>query len=682
MLALVSATAGVLIGYWRPFAWRVLRWLQIFSAVCALGAFTTLTLAVITGNVQVAYAVTNHAAANQPLWYRMAAVWAGQEGGLLLWAVEISLIALAISPKTQPRATTILLTVQGSLLAMVALNAPFASPHGQTGDGLNPLLMHPMMLIHPPMLFLGYALLAVPYAITLGALLDRTPDVWPQRVRPWLLLAWLALTAGNGFGAAWAYKTFGWGGFWSWDPVENTSFVPWVCIAAAVHGLWMTQHDGRWVRWATINTLLAFITVLYGSFLARSGVLANASVHAYAGGKTLFLWTIGGLLIASGLTAIIMLTIRWHGWRYLTPKTSRGLSAPAWGIGLLMAVAIIVLAGMSLPMMGLNPVPELYNAVLLPFATAIVSCFVVSPLVQRGYTVRHRRLVLLAMLLLIIPSALFVWAGTPHDLGVMGVSYRIFGTLLLSCCVVASAQLVYQCYSRRLEGPPVAVMAHAGVILLLGGTLISGYGTRTDRSYVMTGQQVSIAGQTITLTKIHQPSPAITTAQLIINDYPTQVAVEHDPKFRIDLRQVAITHRFLGDVYVTPLAIVVTPESRQKPTVSTGVMLEVSRKPGIRMVWLGLWLIALSLLLALVRLLYTGGSDTRVTPFQHTSHFTRNQKSVVNRKEVRHRYHVTILPLSIPLYRFTDHGLFRSSDRHDNVYLTGKMSYHCCAFPP
>ncbi|MCX7599956.1 MAG: cytochrome c biogenesis protein CcsA, partial [Armatimonadetes bacterium] len=423
----VSAWAGAALALWRPKSARLLRGAQALTAAfCAAGFFILMVL-VARADARVVYAVEHAAPKDAALGYRLAAVWAGQAGGLLLWAFEAAVVALFLRPAAMPRAVGVLLAIEGCLLGMVAMDNPFGPPRPGATGGMNPMLLHPMMLIHPPMLFLGYALLAVPYAVTVGALLDRRPDTWPQQVRPWVLVGWLALTAGNGFGAEWAYKTFGWGGFWAWDPVENTSFVPWVLAAVTVHCLWLAQRDDRWLPPAAVTAMASFLTVLYGSYLARSGALAGASVHAYVAGERLMQYALLTVLLGAAAVGASVMVARWGSWRKWTlyevvsaagvpvwetfpvasdsaavegaggtASVSRGAPggresdareasgeeeaygatrevATGWCVGAMAVIAALVLAGMSLPMAGLSPSPTLYNTVLLPVAVAIVA---------------------------------------------------------------------------------------------------------------------------------------------------------------------------------------------------------------------------------------------------------------------------------------------------------------------
>lgn len=314
IIGICIAGIGCVVGMVRPSKRRWLQASQVITLSAALGAFITLCYAMLTGDTTLAYVAHYRAPAAASWGIRVAAVWAGQSGGLLLWCLEESIVALFVSANFQPRAVALLLGLRAILFTLILINNPFAIAAKPVVGGLNPMLNSSLMVIHPPMLFLGYAILTIPYAITLGALLDGIPQQWIPRVRPWLLVAWLALTAGNGFGALWAYRTFGWGGFWSWDPVENTSFVPWMLVTMAVHGGYIARRYASGARWMAICAMAAFISVLYGSFLARSGLLGNASIHAYTADEHFLSWALGVLILITIAMSATGLAIRWKQW--------------------------------------------------------------------------------------------------------------------------------------------------------------------------------------------------------------------------------------------------------------------------------------------------------------------------------------------------------------------------------
>lgn len=607
-LATLSALAGVILGLARPGQVRALRMLQIVTLAGGAGALGLLAALVALGDPTVAYAVEHRAPPGAPWGYRIAAVWAGQAGGLLLWVVETALVGLAVHPRTQPRAVALLGGLQGCLLGLALLANPFAPAAPAAAGGLNPVLQNPMMLIHPPMLFLGYALLAVPFAITLAALLERRAAAWPAQVWPWVLLSGLTLTAGNGFGAVWAYKTFGWGGFWSWDPVENTSFVPWLLTIATVHCLWLAPAHRRWLPVAALGAVGSFLTVLYGSFLARSGLLAGASVHAYVEGERLFVWALGLLLVGGSVLSAGLLARAWRPWSQGAGEGREAprLVPPAWGTRLLLAVAGVVLAGMSLPLVGAQPDTTAYDTALLPFAVLILLLLAWPRAWQRSTAEAWARgLVAGVFALLVVASLLALGLATPGGVA-PAVGFVFAPFLLLAGAVVLLSALGGCLTSRRPWRQRGAYVAHAGLGALLLGATVAGYASYSEQQFLGVGQEAVIAGHTVKLISVARPTPTVRAAELLLAGRTGCISMEDDAHFQSPLRHAWILKRPWGDVYLTPLDILVAAASGEGQNPPAGVMLEFTLKPGMPLVWLGMWLIALGLALALVRRLTDG----------------------------------------------------------------------------
>jgi cytochrome c-type biogenesis protein CcmF len=287
-----------------------------------LAMFPLVTLAVgslvwdfFTNNFSMAY-VAEHSSVHLPFFYKFAALWSGQEGSLLFWTWLLSIYAFAVlflnrkkHPELMPYVGMIMSGVEFFFLL---LNNFAANPYGilgqplanggiqivaqANGRGLNPLLQYPSMVIHPPMLYLGYTGMTVPFAFALGALLAKYPgEKWIHLTRRWIMVAWLFLTIGILLGAHWAYAVLGWGGYWAWDPVENASLMPWLTGTAFLHSVMMQEKRGMlrvWNVWLVFST---FLLSILGTFLTRSGIVS--SVHAFAQ-SSIGTWFISFLVIA------------------------------------------------------------------------------------------------------------------------------------------------------------------------------------------------------------------------------------------------------------------------------------------------------------------------------------------------------------------------------------------------
>jgi cytochrome c-type biogenesis protein CcmF len=258
-------------------------------AVVFLAALV-LVVAAFTDDFSIAY-IFHHSNRDLPAPYKFATLWSGQEGSLLFWSLLLAAygLVLRLRHKTDNRlfayASMIIAAVQVFFLLLLNFSAhPFAIMQGSRpadGSGLNPLLQYPEMVIHPPMLYLGYVGFTVPFAFALGALIMKYPgEKWIHITRRWTMVTWGFLTCGVFLGAHWAYSVLGWGGYWGWDPVENASLMPWLTGTAFLHSVMMQEKRGMlktWNMWLIFST---FMLSIFGTFLTRSGVVS--SVHAFA----------------------------------------------------------------------------------------------------------------------------------------------------------------------------------------------------------------------------------------------------------------------------------------------------------------------------------------------------------------------------------------------------------------
>jgi len=270
---------------------------------CSCAAFA-LVWASFTNDYSVSY-ILHHTNRDLSTAYKFSALWSGQEGSLLLWAWLLSAygFVLRMRHKVDVRltafASTILAGIQVFFLMLLNFAAPpFAiqpGPVATDGFGLNPLLQYPEMVIHPPMLYLGYVGFSVPFAFALGALMMRYPgEKWIHITRRWTMVTWLFLTCGIFLGAHWAYSVLGWGGYWGWDPVENASLMPWLTGTAFLHSVMMQEKRGMMKSWNVWLIFSTFMLTILGTLLTRSGIVS--SVHAFAQ-SSIGSWFYGFILI-------------------------------------------------------------------------------------------------------------------------------------------------------------------------------------------------------------------------------------------------------------------------------------------------------------------------------------------------------------------------------------------------
>lgn len=268
----------------RSYRNLAMRSYQLFTGFAVL-AGVYLYYLFFTHNFAISY-VWQYSSTTMPLEYLISAFWAGQEGTYLLWLIMNAawgFLILKYAGRYRDYAMAVYGVINCFFLVLLVKLSPFAylDFFATEGNGLNPLLQDPWMVIHPPVIFVGYSMAAVPFAIAMSAMIIKDYSSWLERVFPWVTITALMLAAGNILGGYWAYKTLGWGGFWAWDPVENSSFIPWFVSLALVHGLIIEKRSGALRRTNLMMTSFVFLLIVYGTFLTRSGVLSDFSVHSF-----------------------------------------------------------------------------------------------------------------------------------------------------------------------------------------------------------------------------------------------------------------------------------------------------------------------------------------------------------------------------------------------------------------
>jgi cytochrome c-type biogenesis protein CcmF len=294
-LALISAVGAVLLalyGYWGKQA----RWIEgarrASVAVWLLLTLAVLTLeyALLTGDFNLNY-VANVSSRDMPTLLKVTALWGGQDGSILFWAWLMATFAFVLFVRRWDRDRDLLpiviVVTMSTLAFFIGLDLLASNPFKRLdfvpldGRGLNPLLRHPGMVIHPPMLYLGFVGLVIPYAFAMAALVTHRTDArWILLTRRWTLIAWLFLSLGLLLGGRWAYDVLGWGGYWAWDPVENAAFMPWLAGTAFLHSVQIQEKRGMLKIWNMVLIILTYGLVIFGTFITRSGVID--SVHAFA----------------------------------------------------------------------------------------------------------------------------------------------------------------------------------------------------------------------------------------------------------------------------------------------------------------------------------------------------------------------------------------------------------------
>jgi cytochrome c-type biogenesis protein CcmF len=331
-----------------------------------------------------------------PIFYKVAGLWGGHEGSLLLWAWVLSLfcaLAVWIHWKTQPAVMPYLIFIESTLLLgflslILFLSNPFERTPFTPPDGrdLNPLLQDPAMVIHPPMLYLGYVGLSIPYSFAMAALFSgRLSAEWIKATQRWTLFAWLALTTGILMGGYWAYYELGWGGYWGWDPVENASFMPWLIATAFLHSVMVQEARKMFMVWNLFLIILAFSLSLIGTFLVRSGVLS--SVHSFANdpGRGVFILAFLTVMLCISFGMLIFRSSKLKSKVEMESFLSREAIFLYNNLFFLVAFMIVfigTLYPLFMEVMQFQKVsvgPPYYNAVFMPVAWGLILLMGIGP---------------------------------------------------------------------------------------------------------------------------------------------------------------------------------------------------------------------------------------------------------------------------------------------------------------
>lgn len=467
-------------------------------------AFGCLVYAFVTNDFSVKY-VAAHSNSLLPVQYRVAAVWGGHEGSLILWMLMLGgwMLAVTLFSKRLPeemlaRVLGVMGLISVGFLSFTLFTSnPFERllPAAMDGRDLNPLLQDPGMIFHPPLLYMGYVGFSVAFSFAIAALIGGKLDAtWARWSRPWTTVAWMFLTLGIMLGSWWAYYELGWGGWWFWDPVENASFMPWLVGTALIHSLAVTEKRGAFKNWTVLLAIIAFSLSLLGTFLVRSGVLT--SVHSFASDPA------RGLFILVFLSIVVGSSLTLFAWR--APKVGLGSgfelisreSMLLLNNVLLVAAAGAVFLGTLYPLfldaLNLGKIsvgPPYFEAVFAPIMAIAVFLMGIGPRTpwqQASFAKVFKHLLPWFIVSVALGILVPFWFGHWTAPVVAGTSLGMWALLTSMAYLITrvrgstsgSTWATLRGTSRSTYG---MLLAHAGVgVFILGVTLVKGYETSSE----------------------------------------------------------------------------------------------------------------------------------------------------------------------------------------------------------
>ncbi len=620
VLAMLMALSLAVYPMWGSFSGQ--KWMIASAKPLALGvlfftlvAYISLTQAFLHDDFSIAY-VANHSNSMLPWYYKITAVWGGHEGSFLLWVLTFAvwMVAVALFSKGIPavmlaRVLSVLGIVSiGFYLFMLLTSNPFNTllPYVPVdGRDLNPLLQDFGMIIHPPMLYMGYVGFSVAFAFAIAALISGQLDsTWARWSRPWTIAAWAFLTVGIALGSWWAYYELGWGGWWFWDPVENASFMPWLVGTALMHSLAVTEKRKAFKSWTVLLAIAAFSLSLLGTFLVRSGILV--SVHSFAADPSRGMFILGLLVLVIG-GSLLLYTLRASQLQSRTQFALLSRENMLLGNNILLCAAtVVVLLGTLFPLvhkeLGLGSISigapffnQMFTWLIVPF----VMFLAIGPLSRwkkQSLTALRNQLII-AFGLALSAAILVVNA---YD----GEKYTAtLGMLLAFWILISTVQEVYQRVNAQqnvslVTGLSRLTRSHWGMVLghvgfavsLIGITLVSNFETERDVR-MQFGDRVSIAGYEVRFDDVQTiQGPNYTADRGIFDVYKNGEFVVHlEPEKRLyPVQQTTMTEAGIDSNLVRDLFI-----AMGEPLDNGAWAVRVYYKPFVIWIWLGAGIMSL-----------------------------------------------------------------------------------------
>ncbi len=580
-------------------------------------AFGCLVYSLINNDFSVLY-VAEHSNSQLPLHYRIAAEWGGHEGSLLLWVTILGIWSIAVTAFSRHLPDEMVARVLGVmglvsvgfLLFMLLTSDPFTRvfPAPQDGADLNPLLQDPGLVIHPPMLYMGYVGFSIAFAFAISALLSGKLDAtWARWSRPWTTAAWIFLTLGIALGSGWAYYELGWGGWWFWDPVENASFMPWLAGTALIHSLSVTEKRGSFKSWTVLLAIAAFSLSLLGTFLVRSGVLT--SVHAFATDPR------RGTFILIFLLTVIGSSLALYAWR--APKVGLGgkfdvVSRESLLLSnnvLLAVAALSVLLGTLYPLLidalGLGKIsvgPPYFNAIFVPLMVPMLFLIGLGPIAgwkkaNLPDMMTRLKWALGASIItaVLVPFAMGKW--TPlTSLGFLLAAWIFFTSLHAFWNRIKSSQDPIAAISKQSLSYYGMLLGHLGIaVFVVGVTMVKSYEKERDVKMNI-GDTLKVASYTFRFdgtSDVQGPNYQATRGFITVMENGKTMLMLHPEKRKYNASGMVMTIASINPGLTRDLYV-----SLGEPIGSDAWSVRIYYKPFVDWIWVGCLIMAIGGLFA------------------------------------------------------------------------------------
>lgn len=500
-------------------------------------------------------------------WYYLAsAFWAGQPGSFLLWLFILNIFGIFVIRKHDGEENilmSVIVLTQVAIIILLVIDSPFKfiwdqysnlkqGQFPQDGSGLNPLLIDPWMIVHPPVLFFGYASATIPFAYTIDGLIRKDYTSWINRSYNWVMFSFVTLGIGIFLGGYWAYKVLGWGGFWGWDPVENSSLIPWLTGLILFHSMLLYRRKKILARTAVFSSLAYMILVFYGTYLTRSGILKDFSVHSF--GDSVIGIFIGIIILICIVVSSFLFVMRFKDMKTLSKPVDQNLlsweTLLAYGLITLAVYTLLILIGTSWPII---------TGILLPKAIVVTEKYYNSISIPFG-------ILLLLLMILSTMSIVSKKLISIKDFVVMGAAIviAVFFNLMFTHKIVAYAltavslfvvlEYIYDLTKLKVPVILASRLSHIGLGLLIIGVITSGFHSTTDQKKLFLNRADAVGGVNLTFNGFTREKEASMIFTVKDRDNARRIAMKYymSQKMNSLYREPYIDYGFLGDTYIIP----------------------------------------------------------------------------------------------------------------------------------